>query len=137
MDAIRSSLQMDLLIQRRGAGTRDVIASVSVIGAGWSCTASTISPLSSGPMTQVIDPTVKIWPGLRGGHGAWEGVTIWFAMNLARTPLPSASLSINLVGSLPRGMPTVVNESVEVHVRRPDGDTERKIQQLDRFGPSA
>ena len=41
----------------------------------------------------------------------------------------------NLVGSLPRGMPTVVDESVEVRVRKPDGDIERKRQQLDRFGP--
>ena len=34
----------------------------------------------------------------------------------------------NLVGSLPRGMPTVVDESVEVRVRELDGDTERKRQ---------
>ena len=60
MDAIRSSLLMDLLILRGGAETGDVIAVVSTIGAGWSCTASMISPLPSGPMTQVMDPTVKI-----------------------------------------------------------------------------
>ena len=41
----------------------------------------------------------------------------------------------NTSGSLPRGMPTVVYESVEVHVREPDGDTERKRQRLDRFRP--
>ena len=40
----------------------------------------------------------------------------------------------NLVGSLPRDMSTVVDESVDVRVRKPDGDIERKRQQLDRFG---
>ena len=34
----------------------------------------------------------------------------------------------NLVGSLPKGMPTVVDELVEVRVRELDGDTERKRQ---------
>jgi len=43
----------------------------------------------------------------------------------------------NTSNSLPRGMPTVVDESVEVRVREPDGDTERKRQRLDRFRPSA
>jgi hypothetical protein len=37
--------------------------------------------------------------------------------------------------SLPRGMPMVVDESVEVRVREPDGDTERKRQQLGSFRP--
>ena len=43
----------------------------------------------------------------------------------------------NLVDSLQRGMPTVVDESVEVRMRKLDGDTECKRQRLDRFGPSA
>ena len=43
----------------------------------------------------------------------------------------------NLAGSLTRGMPTVVDESVEVRVRKPDGDTERVRHRLNRFGPSA
>ena len=30
----------------------------------------------------------------------------------------------------------VLDESVEVHVRKPDGDTAHKRQQLDRFRPS-
>ena len=34
-------------------------------------------------------------------------------------------------------MPTVVDESVEVRVREPDDDTERKRQRLDRFRPLA
>ena len=38
-----------------------------------------------------------------------------------------------MVGSLPRGMPTVVDESVEVRVKEPDGDTECKRQRLGRF----
>jgi len=33
---------------------------------------------------------------------------------------------LNLVSSLPRGMPMVVDESVEVRVREPDSDTEHK-----------
>ena len=36
----------------------------------------------------------------------------------------------NLVGSLPRGTPTVVDESVEVRVRKLDGDTERMRQRF-------
>ena len=36
----------------------------------------------------------------------------------------------NLVDSLLRGMVTVVDESVEVRVRKSDGDTERKRQQF-------
>ena len=35
MDAIRSSLMMDLLIQRRGVGIRDVITDVGAIVAGY------------------------------------------------------------------------------------------------------
>ena len=38
-----------------------------------------------------------------------------------------------MVDSLPRGMPMVIDELVEVHVREPDGDTECKRQGLDRF----
>ena len=64
MDAIRSSLLIDLLTQRRGAGIGDVVVGVGVIGAGGSCTVSMISPWPSGPMTQAMDLTVKIWPGL-------------------------------------------------------------------------
>ena len=36
----------------------------------------------------------------------------------------------NTSNSLPRGMPTVVDESVVVCVRELDGDTERKRQQF-------
>jgi len=65
MDAIRSSLLLDLLTQRRGTGIGDVVACVGIIGAGSSYTTSMLLPLSSGPMTQVMDPIVKIWPGSR------------------------------------------------------------------------
>ena len=40
------------------------------------------------------------------------------------TPLPCCRQ--NTFGSLPRGMPTVVDESMEVRVRELEGDTERK-----------
>jgi len=40
-----------------------------------------------------------------------------------------------MTGNLPRGMPTIVDESVKVHVRELDGDTERKRQRLGRFRP--
>ena len=39
--------------------------------------------------------------------------------------------------SLSRDMLTVVDESVKVRVREPDGDTERKRQRLGRFRPLA
>ena len=84
MDVIRSSLLMDLLTQRWGIGNGDVVTSVSAIGVGWSYTASTISPLSSGPMTQVMDPTVKIWLGSRGAMELGK-VIIWFTMDSAHT----------------------------------------------------
>ena len=43
-----------------------------------------ISPLSYGPVIQVMDLTVKIWLG--SGRAMELGkVTIWFAMNSART----------------------------------------------------
>jgi hypothetical protein len=48
------------------------------------------------------------------------------------TPCLARHCRRNLVGSLLRGMPMVVDESVEVH-----DDTERKRQQLGRFRPSA
>jgi hypothetical protein len=43
----------------------------------------------------------------------------------------------NTSGSLLWGMPKVVDESVEVHMRELDGDIERKRQWLGRFRPSA
>ena len=43
----------------------------------------------------------------------------------------------NLVSSLPRDFPMVVDESVEVRMRKPDGDTKHKRQRLERFGPLA
>jgi len=43
----------------------------------------------------------------------------------------------NMFGSLLRGMPMVVDESVEVCVKEPDGDTEHKRQRLGRFRPPA
>ena len=43
-------------------------------------------------MTQVMDPTVKIWPG-SGKAMELEKVTIYFTMNLAHThTLPSMPL---------------------------------------------
>jgi hypothetical protein len=53
------------------------------------------------------------------------------------TPYPARHCRRNMSGGLPRGMYTVVDESVEVRVREPDGDTKCKRQRLDRFGPSA
>ena len=79
-------------------------------------------------MTQVMDPTVKIWPG------SGKDMELGKADHLARhgfsthTPYLVRHCRRNTSGSLPRGMPTVVDESVEVHVRKPDGDTERKRQ---------
>jgi hypothetical protein len=88
-----------------------------------------ISPLPLGLMTQVMDPIVKIWPG-SGWVIELEKVTIWFAMDFARRHPTWRHCRQNLVGSLPRGMPTVVDESVKVRVRKLDGDTERKRQRF-------
>ena len=41
----------------------------------------------------------------------------------------------NMFDSLSKSIPTVVHESVEVRMREPDGDTERKRQRLGRFRP--
>jgi hypothetical protein len=40
-----------------------------------------------------------------------------------------------MVGSLPRGMSTVVDELVEVREIRLDGDTKRRDNDLGRFKP--
>ena len=53
------------------------------------------------------------------------------------TPYLARHCRRNLVGSLPKGMPMEVDESVEVHVRELDGDIERKRQrfrQVQAFG---
>ena len=75
-----------------------------------------ICPLPSGLMIQVMELTVKIWPGL-GKAMELEKRTIWLAMKIStHTPYLTRHYRRNLVGSLPRGIPTVVDESVEVRV---------------------
>ena len=74
---------------------------------------------------------------LRKGHGARKGNHLVGHEFSTHTPYLARYCRRNLIGSLPRGMPTVVDESVEVRVRKPYGDTERKRERLDRFGPSA
>jgi hypothetical protein len=87
-------------------------------------------------MTQVMDLTVKIWPGL-GKAMELEKWTIWLAKDSARTPPTYCATIDEICSAVYRGVPTVVDESVEVRVRELDGDTERKRQRLGRFGPSA
>ena len=41
-----------------------------------------------------------------------------------------------MVGSLPRGMPKVVDYRYDACDQEPDGDTRRRDSDLDRFGPS-
>ena len=64
-----------------------------MISVGWSYTSSMISPLPSGPMTQVMDPIMKIWPASRGAMELGK-VTIWFAMDSACTP-PTLHATVN------------------------------------------
>jgi hypothetical protein len=85
------------------------------------------------------------------GHGVDREDLAWFgkshgaqkAYHLAHhgfsmhTPYLACHYRWNMSCSLPRGIPTVVDESVEVHVREPDGDTKCKRQRLDRFRPLA
>ena len=59
---------------------------VGMIGVGLSYTSSTISPLPLTLMTQEMDPTVKDWLDL-GENGELGRRTIWFSMEIARTPL--------------------------------------------------
>ena len=75
-------------------------------------------------------PTVKIWPGSRGGLGAWKGDHLVRHGFSTHTPYLALHYRRNLVGSLPRGMPMVVDELVEVRVRELDSDTERKRQRF-------
>ena len=65
---------------------------------------------------------------LKKGHGARKGNHLVGHEFSAHTPYLARHCQGNLVGSLPRGMATVVDESVEVRVREPDGDTERERQ---------
>ena len=73
---------------------------------------------------------------LRKGHGARKGDHLFHHEFSTHTPYLAHHCERNLVSSLPRGMPMVVDELEEVRVREPDGDIERKRQRLDRFGPS-
>ena len=74
---------------------------------------------------------------LRKGHGAQKMGHLARHGLTTHTPYLARHYRRNTSGSLPRGMPTVVDESVEVRVREPDGDTECKRHRLDRFVPSA
>ena len=69
------------------------------------------------------------------GHGAQKGDHLVRHEFSTYTPYLARHYRRNLVDSLPRGMPIVVDESVEVRVREPDSDTERKRQRLGRFRP--
>ena len=74
----------------------------------------------------------RLWKG----HGARKGDHLVRHGFSTHTPYLARHCRRNLIGSLPRGMPTVVDESVEVRVRELDSDTERKGQRLGRFRPS-
>ena len=62
------------------------------------------------------------------GHGAHESDHLVRHEFSTHTPYLARHCRRNTSGSLPRGMPMVVDESVEVHVRELDGDIERKRQ---------
>jgi len=82
--------------------------------------------LPSGPMTKAMDPTMKIWPGSGRAMelGKW---TIWLAMDSARTTLPGAPLSTKYSQQSTERYAHVVDESVEMRVREPDGDRTQEI----------
>jgi hypothetical protein len=63
--------------------------------------------------------------------------TIWLAKDSAHTHPTYYAAVDEIRPAVYRGVPTVVDESVEVRVRELDGDIERKRQRLGRFGPSA
>ena len=69
------------------------------------------------------------------GHGARKGDHLVHHEFSTHTPYLARHCRRNLVGSLLRGMPTVVDELVDVRVREPDSDTKRKRQRLGRFRP--
>ena len=69
------------------------------------------------------------------GHGARKGDHLVRHEFSTHTPYLARHYRRNTSGSLPRGMPMIVDESVEVHVRESDGDTEHKRQRLDMFRP--
>ena len=57
------------------------------------------------------------------GNGAQKANHLAHHGFSTHTPYLARHYRRNTSGSLPRGMPTVVDESVEVRVRKPDGDT--------------
>ena len=88
---------MDLLT-RRGAkigtsGANTGVIGANTLGAGLSYIVSTISPLPSVLITQVMDPIVNDWPG-SGKIMELGKLTIWLAMESARTP-PTWHATIN------------------------------------------
>ena len=59
-------------------------------------------------------------------HGARKGDHLVHHEFSTHTPYLARHCRQNLVGSLPRDMSIIVDELVEVRVREPDSDTERK-----------
>ena len=57
------------------------------------------------------------------GHRAQKGDHLVRHEFSTHTPYLARHCRRNMIGSLPRGMPTVVDESVEVRVNEPDGGT--------------
>ena len=60
---------------------------------------------------------------LENGHGAWESDHLVRHEFSTHTPYLVRHRRRNTFGSLPRGMSMVVDKSVEVRVREPNGDT--------------
>ena len=65
---------------------------------------------------------------LRKGHGAQKGDHLACHEFSMHTSYLACHCQQDMARSLPRGMPTVVDKSVEVREREPDGDTECKRQ---------
>ena len=68
------------------------------------------------------------------GHGTWESDHLVGHGIITHTPYLARHCRQNLVGSLPRGIPTVVDESVEVRVI--GANISAETSDLDVFRPS-
>jgi hypothetical protein len=59
------------------------------------------------PVVQMIWPTVNMWPSATAAKLGMT--TIWFVWEAVRTPYLARHCRRNMVDSLPRGMPKVVD----------------------------
>ena len=95
-----------------------------------------ISPSPSALMTQEIDPTIKIWPDFGEGEEPTK-CAILFIIETAHIALPGVPTVGRISSAVLRGVShkgRLIGRGARD--QELDGDTRRRDNDLDRFGPS-